>query len=195
MEWKKHSEWENKHSILSASKSPWLRYSDEKLYAYVEKLGASARGTALHTYACMAIKLGQKQPNNQQTVNMYINDAIGYLMQPEVILFYSPWAFGTADAIYFGKNREPDVDTERKVLRIYDLKTGEKPVNGEQLVVYAAYFCLEYKQRPYDIDIDLRIYQNDAIQYFEADAEEITHVMSRITELSALITARMEEEV
>ena len=33
----------------------------------------------------------------------------------------------------------------------------------EQLLIYAAYFCLEYGFKPRDIDIELRIYQNDEV--------------------------------
>jgi hypothetical protein len=32
-----------------------------------------------------------------------------------------------------------------------------------QLEIYAALFCLEYDFRPGDIDIELRLYQNDEI--------------------------------
>ena len=74
-------------------------------------------------------------------------------MDTEVVLYYSPNFWGTADSICFRDN----------VLRIHDLKTGTGPIHEEQVLVYAALFCLEYKIRPGDIEMELRIYQNDDI--------------------------------
>lgn len=70
-------------------------------------------------------------------------------MSTEVVLYYSDRFFGTADSISFRNG----------VLRIHDLKTGKTPVHMDQLMVYAALFCLEYKIKPGDIDFELRIYQ------------------------------------
>ena len=81
----------------------------------------------------------------------YVNDAIGYGMTPEVVLYYSDVCFGTADAIKF--------DEKKGFLRIHDLKSGATPTHFEQLMVYVAYFCLEYNVRPGDIETELRIYQ------------------------------------
>lgn len=77
--------------------------------------------------------IGQKLPRLNKTLNAYVNDAIGYKMIPEQILFYSDNCFGTADAIVFRNG----------LLRIHDLKTGVIPAHMEQLEVYAALFCLE----------------------------------------------------
>lgn len=185
MDFKRHPEFETKHAVLSASKPSWLNYSDDKLADFVENLQAAAWGSKLHDYAKMAINLGVKQQNTSQTLNMYINDAISYRMRPEVMLFYSKWAFGTADAIQFRDN----------TLRIFDLKTGFHKTDSRQLAIYAAYFCLEYKYlaKPFEIEYDLRIYQNDEIFPILVEPEEIAHIMSDITEKSALITAKMEE--
>ena len=95
------------------------------------------------------IMLNQKLPKSKQTLNMYVNDAIGFKMTPEQILYYSDNCFGTADAILFRNN----------FLRIHDLKTGKIPAHMEQLEIYAALFCLEYKVKPADIEMELRIYQ------------------------------------
>ena len=84
---------------------------------------------------------------------MYVNDAIGFKLRPEQILYYSPNCFGTADAI----------DLRGDLLRIHDLKTGKVPAHIEQLMIYAALFCLEYGIKPSDIDTELRIYQGDDI--------------------------------
>lgn len=198
MDFKKHSEWEGKHAVLSASKYHWLNYTDERLFEYVDNLHAAAIGTRKHNVAKELIELGIALPNNTKTLNAYVNDCIGYRMRPEVILFYSPYAFGTADAISFRKEKiKTDLDEviESFVLRIFDLKNGVREASGTQLVVYAAYFCLEYRIKPYEIDYDLRIYQNDEIKYVDVTADDVLRVMSRITDLNVLITARMEEEV
>lgn len=131
---------------------------------------AARRGTELHEFASEAIRLGIKLPKTQATMNSYVNDAIGYRMEPEQPLFYSVNCFGTADAITFRKNR----------LRIHDLKTGVTPASGKQLLVYASLFCLEYGYKPFDISYDLRIYQNNEIQMVEVDPGGIAHIMDKI---------------
>ena len=84
---------------------------------------------------------------------------------------------GTADAISFRNN----------FLRIHDLKTGTRPVHIEQLEIYAALFCLEYKLKPTDIKIELRIYQNDEILVHEPEAEEIIVIMNKIVHLNKIL--------
>lgn len=84
---------------------------------------------------------------------------------------------GTADAISFRNN----------FLRIHDLKTGTRPVHIEQLEIYAALFCLEYKVKPADIKIELRIYQNDEILVHEPEAEEIIVIMNKIVHLNKIL--------
>ena len=84
---------------------------------------------------------------------------------------------GTADAISFRNN----------FLRIHDLKTGTRPVHIEQLEIYAALFCLEYKVKPTDIKIELRIYQNDEILVHEPEAEEIIVIMNKIIHLNKIL--------
>lgn len=84
---------------------------------------------------------------------------------------------GTADAISFRNN----------FLRIHDLKTGTRPVHIEQLEIYAALFCLEYKVKPTDIKIELRIYQNDEILVHEPEAEEIIVIMNKIVHLNKIL--------
>ena len=84
---------------------------------------------------------------------------------------------GTADAISFRNN----------FLRIHDLKTGTRPVHIEQLEIYAALFCLEYKVKPTDIKIELRIYQNDEILVHEPEPEEIIAIMNKIVHLNKIL--------
>lgn len=185
MLFKKHSDLEGKHAILSASRYHWINYTDERMFEFVDNLQAARRGTARHAFASMAIKLGQKLPNTTQTLNMYVNDAIGFRMEPELLLAYSKYAFGTADALAFSD----------RCLRIFDLKTGVNKASETQLNVYAALFCLEYDIKPHSIEFDLRIYQNDQVIYFETDPLEIVYIMDRIVELDKLITKMMDEEV
>lgn len=179
----RHSEVDGKHAVLSASKYHWLRYDDERLIEYVDSLHAAAVGSKLHEYAAMAIRLGRKQPANTQTLNAYVNDAIGFRMTPEQPLVYSPWAFGTADAIAF----------RDRTLHIFDLKNGKNPASEEQLLVYAAYFCLEYKVKPFEIQYNLRIYQNDEIYKIDVDPEEVAWIMERTKELTNLLAQRESE--
>ena len=145
---------------------------------------AAERGTKLHEWAKSTIDLGIKQPKSKKTIYQYVNDAIGFKMDTEVVLFYSERFFGTADAISFRNN----------VLRIHDLKTGKSPVHMEQLMIYAALFCLEYKYKPKDIEIELRIYQNDEVLYHKPEVDEIVPIMDKIIHLDTLF-AKMEEEV
>ena len=144
----------------------------------------------MHELASNLIKLKVKLPNTQKTLNMFVNDAIGFGMQSEQILYFSDNAFGTADAIYFGKQR----GTDRLILRVHDLKTGEMPAHMEQLLVYAAYFCLEYHVRPGEIDMECRIYQNNDIVYYNPTAEDIGPIMDKIITFDKLIEELKEKE-
>lgn len=165
-----HSRLTGKHAFLSASKYHWINYDEDKLSRVFTARMASQRGTDLHAFALDAIRLGVKLPKSAKTLHLYVNDAIGYRMTPEQILFYSDNAFGTCDTISFRKNK----------LRIHDLKTGLHPCSVHQLEVYAALFCLEYQFKPFDIEIELRIYQNDEVQIYEGDPDVITHIMDKI---------------
>lgn len=190
MNWKNHSQLQGSHSFLSASQYHWLNYDNEKLISVYRNKLATLRGTALHELASDLIKLKVKLPNTQKTLNMFVNDAIGFGMQSEQILYFSDNAFGTADAIYFGKQR----GTDRLILRVHDLKTGEVPAHMEQLLVYAAYFCLEYHVRPGEIDMECRIYQNNDIVYYNPTAEDIGPIMDKIITFDKLIEELKEKE-
>ena len=99
-------------------------------------------------------------------------------------MFYSERFFGTADAISFRNN----------LLRIHDLKTGKHPANMEQLEIYAALFCLEYKVKPSDIKMELRIYQNDEVIVHIPESEDIVKIMQKIVSLDKLLE-KIDEEV
>lgn len=173
----KHSNLEGLHAPFSASQSSWLRYSDEKAIEVYTNKKAAEMGTRFHKWAKETIDLGIKQPRSKKTIYAYVNDAIGFKMSTEVVLYYSDRFFGTADSICFRNG----------MLRIHDLKTGKTPVHMEQLEVYAALFCLEYKIKPSDIDMELRIYQNDQILYHNPTAEDIVPIMDKIVHLNNLL--------
>jgi hypothetical protein len=151
----------------------------------------AALGTRLHAWAAETIKLGLKQPENSKTINLYVNDCIGYRMSIEVPLAYSSNAFGTADAISFTSNPDPD-SSFVQILRIYDLKNGSSPTSKTQLECYAALFCLEYRVRPMEIEYDLRIYQNDNVEQFDTDPEDIAYIMDRYIVADKLIETMKE---
>ena len=177
MNFKKHSSLEGKHAFLGASKYHWINYDDDKLIESYSKFQATLNGTILHDFACQCITLGQKLPKSQKTLNMYVNDAIGFKMKPEQVLYYSDNCFGTADAIVFRNN----------LLRIHDLKTGVTRAHMEQLEIYAALFCLEYNKKPSDIDMELRIYQNNDILVHNPTVEDILPIMDKIITFDKLI--------
>ena len=173
----KHSNLEGLHAPFGARQSAWLRYDDDKILATYNNMKPKETGTRLHAWAKETIDLGIKQPRSKKTIYAYVNDAIGYKMDTEVVLFYSPRFFGTADSICFRNG----------TLRIHDLKTGVTKVHMEQLMIYAALFCLEYKIKPTDIEIELRIYQSDEILYHNPPAEDIKSIMDRIIYLDKML--------
>lgn len=183
MQFDKHSKLAGLHAPFSPSQPSWLRYDDDKATEVFLNRKAAEMGTMLHKWAQDTINLKIKQPRSAKTLYAYVNDAIGFLMETEVVLFYSERFFGTADAISFRNN----------VLRIHDLKTGKHPANIEQLEIYAALFCLEYKVKPTDIKIELRIYQNDGVLCHNPEPEEIIQIMDHIVHMDKLLE-KLEEE-
>lgn len=185
MRFNEHSTLLGQHAFLSASNYHWLNYDLDKLTDRYLKHLAVQRGTDLHEYAAMAIRLGIRQPKNHQTLSLYINDAIANRMTPEQPLYYSVNCFGTADSISFEKN----------LLRIHDLKTGETDTSFHQLEVYAALFCLEYHYKPEELNgIELRIYQNNEVRVATPDFNIIQGVMDRIVLFDRQIEKLKTEE-
>lgn len=185
MNWNEHSKLAGCHALLSPSSYHWLNYDDEKLMKTYLSSMAKTRGTRLHEFACEAIKLGIKLRKTKQALNMHVNDAIGYGMRPEQVLYYSDNCFGTADAISF----------DGRLLRIHDLKTGETPAHMEQLYIYAAIFCLEYHISPHTIDFELRIYQYDEPTIATPTGDEIQEIMDIIKHADNVIFTMNREEV
>lgn len=190
MHFKRHSELANLHARLSPSKYHWLNYSDERVVEMFHTAEAAARGSRLHDLAHRLIKEKIRLQRTEATLNMYVNDCIGWNLHPEVALFYSRNCFGHADAIGY--------QPRKKVLRISDLKTGVTPTSFKQLIAYAALFFLEYGHElrvgPFDVDTELRIYQNDEVRFEVADPGEIVHAMDRI-KTADLIIEELREEV
>lgn len=184
MNWNNHSRIEGMHAFLGASKYAWLNYDEEKLKATYDNFKNTLLGTRKHAVAAELIELGIKLRNNGQTLNRYVNDAIGFKMTPEQPLYYSENCFGTADAISFRGD----------MLRIHDLKTGVSPVSFKQLYIYAALFCLEYGYNPNDIRIELRIYQSNDVQIERPSPELISDVMEKIKWGDSIIQEMKEKE-
>ena len=178
MNFNRHYGLEGKHAFLSASQYHWLNYTDEKLVDRFNNWKATERGTRLHALAAQLIDEGIKLPRTNQTLNMYVNDGIGFKMTTEQILYFSENCFGTADSISFNKD----------FLRIHDLKTGITPAHMEQLEIYAALFCLEYQIKPGEIGMELRLYQNDEKIIFTPTAEDIFPIMDKIITSDKIIS-------
>ncbi len=165
-----HSNLAGQHAFLGPSKYHWINYDLDKLSEVFMNSMAAQRGVELHAFAHNAIRLGIKLPRTDKSLNAYVNDAIGFRMTVEQILYYSENCYGTADAIAFSK----------RLLRIHDLKTGVVKGSMHQLEIYAALFCLEYGLKPGEIEMELRIYQDDVIEASAPDVDVIAHIMSKI---------------
>lgn len=179
MDFNSHSNLAGHHAFLSASSPAWLNYDVEKLDKVFATQQATRRADELHELAASLIKHRIQLPQTKKTFNMYVNDAIGFRMSPEQLLFYSGNCFGTADAISFRDDE----------LRVHDLKNGLGKTDIRQLQIYAALFCLEYRHRPFDINIILRIYQGNGIREEVSSPEVIVRIMEHIK----LLDSRLSE--
>ena len=188
----KHKNLEGLHAPFSPSQSSWLRYDEEKAATILRNRRKAERGTRLHAWAKETIDLRIKQPRSKNTLSAYVNDAIGFDMDTEVVLYYSDRIFGTADAISYRKEARSE---GMYVLRIHDLKTGETDVKMEQLEIYAALFCLEYKVDPRKIKMELRIYQKDDVIFHNPTAEEVIAIMEHIIRIDKATENVYYEEV
>ena len=179
-----HSRYEGMHAFLGASKYHWINYDEVKVASAYTNFLATQKGTELHAFAAQCIRLGQKLPKSKKTLNMYVNDAIGFRMTPEQILFYSPNCFGTADTISFRDG----------YLRIHDYKSGVVPAHMEQLEIYNALFCLEYRVKPTDIHTELRLYQNNEVLFYNPEPDDIFRIMDKIISFDKVISGLREQE-
>ena len=208
----KHSNWEGKHSILSPSKWQWLNDDEESLKRRIISSYMPTVGKIIHDYACDRITYGQKLQKTDkkdiifellrnevprfvvsgldmntifENLYNYINDCIGFRMSPEVGLGISDYGFGHTDCIGFNE--------KENLLRVFDLKTGKIPAHMEQLIVYCAYFCIEYHKKPYEFNSELRIYQNNEIIFHNPQPEEVAPVIDNIVSKNNYITRLFKE--
>lgn len=184
MKFNDHWRLQGKHAFLGASKWHWINYDVDKLIQTYENWQAVERGTQLHDLAARMIKFKVRPQRAEETLSLYVNDAIDMHMTPEVVLYYSDNVFGTTDAINY--------DPKNKFLRIHDLKTGKSPAHMEQLMIYAALFCLEYNVDPATIGIELRLYQSNEIKVCNLDTDpdlqgKIQSIMDKIVEFDSAI--------
>ncbi len=184
MNFNTHFNLEGKHAFLGPSKYHWINYDEDKLISSYRNFLAVQKGTELHNFAKECIHLGIKLPRSKSTLNMYVNDAIGFRMTPEQPLYYSENCFGTADAISFRKN----------FLRIHDLKTGVTPASMHQLEIYAALFCLEYHMKPSEIGMELRLYQANEVLVHNPEVTDILPIMDKIITFDKCINSLSMEE-
>jgi len=188
----RHSELKGKHASLMAPSNPsWTNYDQDAMAKTVMSSQRARLGDRKHALAAELIALRTKLPDIQRTLNMYVNDCIGFKMTPEQPLFYSWNCFGTADALSF--RPIPGIFPERWILRIFDLKTGSTRTYMRQLEIYACLFCFEYDVDPADIDIELRIYKGDDYEIYTPDLDDIIHLMEHIKYMDKLIDT-MEKE-
>lgn len=212
MNFNKHFDKEGKHAILSASSWRWLNDDQESLMKRISSSYAQAIGTILHDFAAKhiqyRIKLNKYDKKNAmlelltsgvpayvldsldfdsifENLMAYVNDGVGFKMYPEVVLYYSENFFGTADAISFNENE--------RILRIHDYKSGVIPAHIEQLEIYAALFCLEYRFKPHEIETHLRIYQSGEVLCHEPEPEEIKEVADKIVYLDKFLNQMRQE--
>lgn len=211
MIWNNHKELEGKHAFMGASNYHWTSYDDITFEARYYSQFSQVIGTAIHQLAHDCIVSRTKL--NKHDIHLiemtlykafvpkdaydpglilenlipFVNDAIGFHMSSEILLYYNPFCFGTADAIgYYEKE---------KVLRIHDYKNGVNQANIKQLYIYAALFCLEYKVNPRSLNlIECRIYQNLEVLIDNPTGDLIQEYMDKIQNRTELIKIFLERE-
>ena len=213
MNFNRHFQQEGKHAILSASSWRWLNDNEESLIKRLYSQYSQTIGTILHSIAYKhikySIKLNKYDKKNVilellsngvpgavidaldfekvfDNLMAYTNDSIGFRMHPEVVLYYSDNFFGTTDAISYNENT--------RVLRIHDYKSGVIPAHIEQLEIYAALFCLEYRIKPSEIaETELRIYQSNEVLFHNPESEEIKEVADKIVRFDKFLNQISQE--
>jgi len=211
-----HRKLEGKHAYLGCSQSAWENRTDEQLVQMYYSKFATDIGTAIHEFAqyCINMKMKLRKTDDHmidfylqvvwpmktgttipigsydsksliETVSLFVNDALGYRLKSEVILSYDDtYAFGTSDAL--------GIDEKNKIIRVHDLKTGVHPVKMTQLLLYAAYLCLEYKLKPREYSFELRVYQSGEIVEYFPTANEIEDHMRKISHATDILVNNIE---
>ena len=207
MIFRSYSNLDDKHARFSPSQPYWLNDTEEGIIKRFRSQYAAQIGTIFHDFARRYIKHGLRLAKSDkktvildllesgipgsvidsldidfifENVQEYVNDAVAYRMSPEVHLYFSDNFFGTADAISF--------DEKKNKLKIFDLKTGSSTPHLEQLIIYTALFCLDYKVNPFDISTELKIYKNNEVQIDEPDPSDIMDAMEKIRLFDEIIT-------
>jgi len=179
MIWKNYSHLEGSHAFLSPSRYHWLRYSEDRLVDAYRSHERVALGSKYHRIASDLIKLSIRLPNTAASLNSFVNDAIGFRMGSEVLLYYSVNCYGTADAISFTDG----------ILRIHDLKTGKSEGSIDQLLIYAGLFCLDYEINTLKElrEIFLRIYHDGGVIEFSPSPGDLKEVVDKIIDADMII--------
>lgn len=211
MIWNNHKELEGKHAFMGASNYHWTNYDDITFEARYYNQFSQVIGTAIHQLAHECIvsrtKLNKHDihlieltlykafvPKDAYDANLilenlipFVNDAIGFHMSSEILLYYNQFCFGTTDAIgYYERD---------KILRIHDYKNGVTQADIRQLYIYAALFCLEYHVNPATLNkIECRIYQNLEVLIDNPTSDVIQFYMDKIQNRSELIKTFLERE-
>lgn len=185
MNFNPHYELTGKHAFLSASQYHWLGDDEAKIEQRYKNAMQRERGTYLHDLAQRCILTRTKLANHKKALNLFVNDAIGFRMDSEVVLYYSDNVFGTADAISY--------NAETGELRIHDLKTGVSKPSFKQLMIYSAIFCLEYGAVPQDTIFILRLYQGNGFEEIEADPNDILDIMDKIIRFDQVLNRAKAE--
>ena len=201
MNWINYSNLKGSHALISPSSSfRWLDYDEDHIVDAIYSTFATKRGTALHELACKMIKYNIKMnksdrhmvqmslmeanippsvmdiPSAMDVLVPYVNDCIGFRMDPEVVLYFSDYCYGTTDAISYDEG----------MLRIHDLKTGTTPPHIEQLMSYAALFSLNYNESPKKFQTELRIYKKDEILVHNPSSDEIQAYIDKIKKVNEI---------
>lgn len=200
MRWHDHSDIEGKHAFLSPSKKSWLNYDIDKLEAAYVNSWATTIGTVLHSFAEIRIKRRKRLTKSCRdtldqfmyengipvklidvdkyfdNLSLFVNESIGFRMEPEVGLKISDDCFGHTDAISF--------DERDRILRISDYKSGMTEPSMDQLLIYAALFFIEYKKE-LNLELsnfrtELRLYFQEQVLYFEPDEQTMAHVVDTV---------------
>lgn len=211
MKFNQHKELEGKHAFLGASNYHWLNYDNAILEERFYNQFSQIIGTAIHQLAHDCIVSRTKLSKHDvrlieltlykafvpraaydpnyilENLVPFVNDAIGFHMASEILLYYNPWCFGTTDAIGF--------DEKNKILRIHDYKSGVSPTNLKQTYIYAALFCLEYNYDPRMLNlIECRIYQSMEVLIDQPSGDVIYDIMELIKHNTAMIQGYLERE-
>lgn len=183
MQWNEHWRLNGKHARLSPSSYSWLNYTEDKMRTTFFNQLKKEQGTYLHDLAHRMIVSRTKARDLKRAFYMFVNDAIGFGMSSEVLLYYSDNCFGTADAIRF--------DEATKELMVFDLKTGDSKPSFKQLYIYCALFCLEYgyvkKNVVEGLSFICRIYQGIGYEEEIVDPKVVWDCMKQIEKMDAVI--------